>query len=96
MRPSSALQAHRDAIRRIVAAHRAENVRVFGSVASGTDGEGSDLDLLVDPRQDASLMDVSRIQVEIERLLGVRVDVLTPMALPEKFRAAVLAHALPV
>jgi hypothetical protein len=41
-------------------------------------------------------MDVAKIQVELEALLGVKVDVLTPNALPEKFRHVVLAEALPV
>jgi predicted nucleotidyltransferase len=41
-------------------------------------------------------MDVARIQVELEKLLGVAVDVLTPNALPDKFRGVVLAEAVPV
>jgi uncharacterized protein len=41
-------------------------------------------------------MDVAGIQVELERLLGVTVDVLTPKALPEKFRSLVLAEAVPI
>jgi predicted nucleotidyltransferase len=41
-------------------------------------------------------MDVSAIQVELEKMLGVSVDVLTPKALPDKFRHLVLAEALPV
>lgn len=96
MRPSEALNAHRTAIRRVVQAHRACNVRVFGSVLNGEDKEGSDLDLLVDPTPETSLMDVASIQVELERLLGIRVDVLTPRALPEKFRQQVIAEAVPV
>jgi uncharacterized protein len=41
-------------------------------------------------------MDVAAIQIELEKLLGVPVDVLTPNALPEKFRSIVLAQAVPV
>lgn len=96
MKPSIALQSHRDAIRRIVESHRARNARVFGSVIHGDDTDGSDLDLLVDPTPDTTLMDVAAIQVELEELLGVTVDVLTPKALPEKFRGVVLAEAVPV
>jgi uncharacterized protein len=36
------------------------------------------------------------IQVELQRLLGVPVDVLTPRALPDHFRSVVLAEAVPV
>ena len=96
MKPSFALQSHRDAIRRIVASHRACNARVFGSVAHGQDTEESDLDILIDPTPQTTLMDVAAIQIELEKLLGVSVDVLTPKALPETFRNDVLAHAVPV
>jgi uncharacterized protein len=69
---------------------------VFGSVVHGDDTEQSDLDILIDPTADTTLMDVAGIQVELERLLGVAVDVLTPRALPAKFRGIVLAEAVPV
>ena len=96
MKPSLALEAHRLAVRRVVESHRARNARVFGSVVAGEDTDGSDLDLLIDPTPDTSLMDVAAIQVELERLLGVPVDVLTPNALPASFRQAVLQQAVPV
>ena len=48
------------------------------------------------PTPETTLMDVATIQVELQRLLGVTVDVLTPNGLPDKFRAAVLAEASPV
>lgn len=96
MRPSQALKTHREAIRRIVAAHRASNARVFGSVLREQDRDDSDLDLLIDPTSETTLMDVAAIQVELQGLLGVSVDVLTPNALPEKFRSTVLAEAVPV
>lgn len=96
MRPSEALHAHRNEIRRIVTAHRAANVRVFGSVSRGEDTEGSDIDLLIDPTAETTLFDIGAIRYELLKLLGVRVDVLTPQALPERFRARVLAEAVPV
>ena len=104
MKPSIALEAHRATIRSVVLRHRACNARVFGSVLHGNDQEGSDLDILIDPTPDilidptpnTTLMDVAKIQVELEKLLGVSVDVLTPKALPEKFRDFVLAEAVPV
>lgn len=96
MRPSEALALNRDVIRHVVASHRASNARVFGSVLRGEDVDGSDLDILVDPTPETTLMDVATIQVELQRLLGVSVDVLTPKALPDKFRSVVLAEAKPV
>jgi len=96
MKPSVAFQIHRDAIRRIVERHRACNARVFGSVAQGCDTEGSDLDLLVDPSAETTLFDIGAIRQELLELLGVPVDVLTPKALPEHFRTAILVEAVHV
>lgn len=96
MKPSEAFHRHRDAIRAIVATHRADNPRVFGSVAAGTDRQDSDLDLLIDASEDMTLFDLGAIRHELKTLLGVPVDVLTPNALPAHFRADVLATALPV
>jgi predicted nucleotidyltransferase len=93
MRPSIALQIHRDAIREIALSHRVKNVRVFGSVLHGDDTEDSDLDLLVDPTPETTLMDIAKIQVEVARLLNITNDVLTPRALPDKFRDSVLQEA---
>lgn len=96
MKPSLALEAHRDAIRRIVSEGRARNPRVFGSVLRGEDREDSDLDLLVDSTGETSLFDLAGIELELERLLGVRVEVTTSGSLPESFRNSVLAEAVPV
>lgn len=96
MRPSAALALNRAAIRRIVEAHRARNPRVFGSVLHGDDADGSDLDLLIDPVSETSLFDLNAIGNALERLLGVPVDVLTPNALPAKFRDAVISEARPI
>ena len=96
MRPSEALASNRPAIRLVVESHRARNARVFGSVARGLDTERSDLDILVDPTSETTLLDIGAIRHELSKLLGVPVDVLTPNALPESFRAAVLAEARPV
>ena len=65
MRPTHALNQHRDAVRAIALRHRVTNVRVFGSVLHGTDTEASDLDLLVDQTPGTSLMDIARIELEL-------------------------------
>lgn len=93
MLPSLALQQHRDAIRQIALGHRVTNVRVFGSVVDGSDVEGSDLDILVDPTPSTTLMDIARIEQDLMQLLNIPVDVLTPNALPSSFRTNVLAQA---
>ncbi|EIC22873.1 nucleotidyltransferase family protein [Thiorhodovibrio frisius] len=93
MRPSIALQQHRDRIREIALSHRVTDVRVFGSVLRGEDREGSDLDLLVDPTSETTYFDLGGIQYELSELLGLRVDVLTPGSLPERFKQKVLDEA---
>ena len=96
MRPSEALESHRQTIREIVKNHRARNARVFGSVLRGTDDEVSDVDLLVDTTESTTLLDLGAIQYEVSQLLGVGVDVLTPGALPDKWRERVLREAQPI
>ena len=96
MRPSILLEMKRTAMREAVSRFRTANLRVFGSVLHGTDQDGSDLDLLVDALPGATLMDLGGLQDDLESLLGIHVDLLTPGDLPPKFRAEVLAEALPV
>lgn len=96
MKPSDALQSNRAAIRVVVESHRALNPRVFGSVVRGQDTDDSDLDILIDPTPETTLFDIGAIRLELRQLLGVKVDVLTPNALPDGFRARVLAEARPV
>ena len=96
MKPSDALAAHRNEIREIVLAHRTSNARVFGSVVHETDTEDSDLDILVDTTEDTTLFDLGAIRYKLRHLLGVQVDVLTPGALPEKFRQTIIVDARPV
>lgn len=69
---------------------------MFGSVLRGDDTDDSDLDLLVDPTSETTLMDIGAIRLELRRILGVPVDVLTPDALSDGFRDRVLMEALPV
>ena len=96
MLPSEALALHRTRICEIALIHRVRNVRVFGSAMRRDDVPGSDLDLLVEPTPQTTLFDIGAIRFEIKQLLGIEIDVLTPNALPDKFRAHVLAEALPI
>lgn len=96
MRPSVALELKRAAVREAASRFRTANPRVFGSVLHGADRDGSDLDVLVDALPGATLFDLGGLQDELEGLLGVPVDVLTPGDLPPKFRQQVLAEAQPV
>ncbi|WPH12440.1 nucleotidyltransferase family protein [Variovorax paradoxus] len=96
MRPSEALSQHRVRIREIALRHHVSSVSVFGSASRGEDGPDSDLDLLVEPTEQTTLMDIGAIRHELKALLGMEVDVLTPNGLPPKFRDQVLREAVPV
>lgn len=96
MKPSEALNLYRREIRLIVEQNHAKNARVFGSIMMGEDTEESDLDLLVDPTPQTTLFDIAEIQNQLQKLLNISVDVLTPKGLPEKFRTRVLQEAAPV
>jgi predicted nucleotidyltransferase len=96
MKPSLILDLKRRDVREATARFRTANPRIFGSVLHGTDKDGSDLDLLVDALPGATLFDLGGLQVELETLLGIHVDLLTPADLPPKLRDQVLAEAQPI
>ena len=93
MKPSTALEKHLTEVKSAVQARKACNARVFGSVLSGTDTDGSDLDLLVDTLPGTTLFELGGLQVDLEEILGVPVDLLTPGDLPAKFRDKILQEA---
>lgn len=96
MKPSVALEANRPAVRQAALRFKTANPRVFGSALRGDDQDGSDLDLLVDPLPGVTLFDLGGLQIELEDMLGVPVDLLTPGDLPAKFREQVLSEAMAV
>jgi excisionase family DNA binding protein len=90
------LAAHREEIVAIAADNRAENVRLFGSVARGDATADSDVDLLVDTRSGASLFDLGRIARRVGDVLGRPVDVVVSSELKPLVREAVLSEAVPL
>jgi predicted nucleotidyltransferase len=88
--------AHREAIRQVVAQHHHLNPRLIGAVLYGEELSENDLDLLVEAQPNATLQDLGAIQFELEKLLGVPVEVLTSTDLPGKIRDRVLREAVPV
>ena len=94
-RPSSVLQERLADVLSTVAQHKAGNVRVFGSVASGDDTYDSDVDLLVTFGDDATILDQSRIVIDLEILLGCDVDVVSDATLGRR-AASILRDAVPL
>ncbi len=92
----SQLRLRREAILQLARRHGACEVRVFGSVARGDAGEGSDVDFLVDMEAGRSLLDLGGLLMDLQDLLGGSVDVVTPASLRERVRARVLREAVPL
>lgn len=90
------LLTKREEILRIAAKHGAYNVRIFGSVARGEAGPGSDLDLLVEMAPDHSPWFPAGLIVDLEDLLGQKVDVVTENSLHWYIRDRILAEAVPL
>lgn len=90
------LQAKREAILQIANKHGAYNVRIFGSVARGEATPDSDVDFLVNLEPGRSLLDHAALILELEALLGCKVDVATERGLRERIRHRVLQEAIPL
>jgi uncharacterized protein len=88
------LRQRRDQIIALADRHGAHNVRVFGSVARGEAVAGSDLDLVVDFEPGRSLMDHGELIMDLEAVLGCRVDVISARGLGDRIRERVLADAV--
>jgi len=93
MKPSTAIAVNRQNLLARLQRAPIRNPRVFGSVLDGSDRDGSDLDLLVETVPGATLFTLGELQMDLEDLLGVRVDLLTEGDLPPRFRDDVPARA---
>jgi predicted nucleotidyltransferase len=72
----------------------ASNLAVFGSVARDQARSGSDVDLLVDLPQGASLLDHSALKLDLEDLLQQKVDLIRRRNLKPSLRRRVEAEAV--
>lgn len=90
------LAEKREAILRLAASRGARNVRVFGSVARGEAREDSDIDLLIDVESGRSLLDVIGLWLDLQELLGRKVDLLTEGGVNRHLRDTILSEARPL
>ena len=90
------IREKREEILRVCARHGARRVRVFGSVARGQADEESDIDLLVEFEPGRSLLDHATLLLELEQLLGCKVDVISERGIKERLRERVLGEAMPL
>lgn len=90
------VEQKRQDILRIASRHGARNIRIFGSVARGEAKEGSDVDFLVDLEPGRSLLDHAALLLDLEQLLGCKVDVVTVRGIRPRIREQVLREAVPL
>ncbi len=96
MKLEALLRAKREEILRVCAKHGAYNVRLFGSVARGEAGEQSDIDLVVEFEPGRSLLDHAALRLELQELLGRKVDVVSARGIKPRIRERVLREAMPL
>lgn len=94
MRIDELLKQQRDEIIRIASQHGARNIRVFGSAVPGEARADSDVDFLVDLESDRSLFDLGELLLELQELLGRKVDVVTEDSIYRLLRRRILKEAV--
>ena len=90
------LREKRDEIRKIASRHGAYNIRIFGSVARGEAGADSDIDFLVDTGSDVSSWFPAGLILDLQDLLGRRVEIVTSKGLFPELQEQVLQEARPL
>lgn len=94
--PEEILAPHRSAILRLARQHGVTRVRVFGSVRRREAGRDSDVDLLLDWKHGTSLLDVARFRLDLQDLLGRKVDTVELGNLHWAIRPQVESEAIPL
>lgn len=90
------LKVKREAILEIAHRNGATSIRIFGSASRGEGRDDSDIDFLVELDEDRSLLDHSRLILDLEDLLGRKVHVVTPKSLHRSMRDSILGEARPL
>lgn len=90
------VRQHRDGILRLAAKHGAKNVRLFGSVVRAEADEQSDIDLLVEFEPGRSLLDHAGLWLDLQELLGCKVDVVSENGLYWLLKRRILKEARPL
>ncbi len=90
------LLPRRQDILNVAHAHGARNVRVFGSVARGTESPTSDIDLLVEMAAERGLIERVALKQDLEDLLGRPIDLVTDRTLSLYLRETILSEAKPL
>ena len=95
-RTISELRRRRGEILVIAARHGAGNVRVFGSIARGDSGPDSDIDFVMEFEPGRSLLDHGGLIMDLQDVLGCKVDVVSVHGLRDRMRARVDAESIAI
>ena len=90
------IEQKRDKIKKISALYGVRQLRVFGSVARGTSTPSSDVDFLVELDENRSLLDMGGFLMDLQSLLGCKVDVVTEKSLHWYLKERILKEAKPL
>jgi predicted nucleotidyltransferase len=96
MTPLEMIKAHRQEILDIAKKYGASNIRIFGSVARGEAGPESDYDFLIELEPDRSAFEIGGLLMDLQDLLGAKVDIVTDKGLNKHIRDKVLKEAIAV
>ncbi len=83
-------------IRRILKKNGVTKAAVFGSYARGEQKKGSDIDILVEMSDERSLLDFIGVQIELEKKLGKKVDLVEYECIKPVIKESVLSAQIPV
>lgn len=90
------LEQKREDILKIASRYGARKVRIFGSVVRGEDRPDSDVDFLVELEDGRSLMDLGGLLMDLQKLLGRNVDIVTEKGLHWYIKQQVIREARPI
>ena len=96
MKPSEILKQKREEVLKIAAKYGVKNIRVFGSIARGEDDEKSDVDLLINVPDGFTLLDHAGLMLDLEELLGYKVDIASERGLKKRTEQMILCEAVPI
>ncbi len=85
-----------DAFKEILRRNKVKSISIFGSYATGEKHEGSDIDFLVEFHEGADLLDMVGLKIELENLLGKKVDIVTQNSISQYLREKIINQAIPL
>jgi predicted nucleotidyltransferase len=90
------IREKRNAIQKITSQYGAHHIRIFGSIANHAGHADSDVDFLIDLDKGRSLLDLGGLQIDLQNLLGCKVDLVTEKGLHWYLKDKILQEAKPL